>query len=164
MGSWASVGVTGILILVCSNWGFYCATRRGETGPPHCFGTQDNNLYYHSAFADQPKLVVLNCCEGYFIETQLKEGQVEAQLDAQLTFTAVDGGGCANSHCLVQESSNLDAPFSNVTPWPDPPGPLAGAPKIIGSKSFHVQGVATASGFSRGWPSPPISARRGTNM
>jgi len=101
------------------------------------FGTQDNDLWSSSdegatwEFGAAP--------EGFHIELL---PHVATAADSQVTFVLINGS-CGN--CLS------GALFSNIGPWPNPPGPVVGNPKII-QKSFFVQAVSAEapSPFEKG--------------
>jgi len=99
------------------------------------FGTQDNhNRASADAGATWPGLV---CCEGFFFQL---EKEVATAADTQVNF--VSCSGCTNLFS--------DAIFSGLRAWPNPPGVLAGNPAII-ARSFHVQGVDTDGGLTKGF-------------
>jgi photosystem II stability/assembly factor-like uncharacterized protein len=97
------------------------------------FGTQDNNFY--SSDNTGVSWTKGACCDVLHIEAQY---HVATAADSQITFFA----------CAPCNNYKSGALISGNTAWPNPPGPVA-SPKIIG-KSLHVQGVDTASGFSKG--------------
>jgi len=99
------------------------------------FGTQDNDLW--SSSDDGASWQKGLCCEGFFIEVW---NHVARVADSIVTFVACSG-------CFNGQS---DALFANVINWGNPPGTLAGNPKIIGLNS-HVQAVAADSGMAKGF-------------
>lgn len=99
------------------------------------FGTQDNDLW--SSSDDGATWQKGLCCEGFFIEVW---NHVAHVADSIATFVACSG-------CFNGQS---DAVFANITGWRNPPGTLAGNPKIIGINS-HVQAVAADSGMAKGF-------------
>ena len=99
------------------------------------FGTQDNDLWSSgdegATWQRGPRW------EGFFIEVW---NHVAHVADSIATFVACSG--CWNGQS--------DALFANITGWRNPPGTLAGNPKIIGINS-HVQAVAADSGMAKGF-------------
>jgi len=88
-----------------------------------------------------------SACEGFFIEVWNRVARVA---DSIVTFVACSG-------CFNGQS---DALFANVINWSNPPGTLAGNPKIIGLNS-HVQAVAADSGMAKGLRERTIAAAHG---
>jgi photosystem II stability/assembly factor-like uncharacterized protein len=99
------------------------------------FGTQDNDLWSSSddgaTWQRGPRW------EGFFIEVW---NRVAHAANSIVTYVA----------CADCSNGQSDALFANITGWSNPPGTLAGNPKIIGINS-HVQAVAADSGMARGY-------------
>jgi hypothetical protein len=99
------------------------------------FGTQDNKLW--SSDSSTTANVWTACCnEGGFIEA---EYHVPAESDSQITFST---GFDPKGNKILKKPLFPSGPgsWAGTDPWPMPPGPASGWPKII-RKDFHVQGV-----------------------
>ena len=98
------------------------------------FGTQDNDLWSSkdsgATWQDGAQ------AEGFAIELLF---HVPTVANDVITFTSCWGCGHFKSGAL----------FSHVTAWPDPPGPVVHAPKIV-AQSFHVQGIQASALLSKG--------------
>jgi Tectonin domain len=99
------------------------------------FGTQDNKLW-SSASSTTANVWTACCNEGGFIEA---EYHVPAESDSQITFST---GFDPKGNKILKKPLFPSGPGSGAgtDPWPMPPGPASGSPKIIW-KNLHVQGV-----------------------